>query len=53
MRFAIPTLFACAVAIAGQHSLAQAQPRPPEAKDMTLLGVSDLQARSAYQPLVR
>src|SRR5262245_50328539 len=30
-----------------------AQARPPEAKDMTLLGFNDLQARSAYQPLVR
>ena len=26
---------------------------PPEAKDLTLVGYHDLQARSAYQPLVR
>ena len=55
MRFAIPTLIACAGALAGLHSpvQAQSQPRAPEAKDMALLGVNDLQARSAYQPVVR
>jgi len=39
-----------AVAFTGQLARAQSM---PETKDMTLLGVNDLQARSAYQPLVR
>jgi hypothetical protein len=51
MRSNAPIVFAClAVALAGQLARAQSV---PEAKDMTLLGVNDLQARSAYQPLVR
>jgi hypothetical protein len=33
--------------------VAQAQPAAPEAKDLALVGFSDLQGRSAYQPLVR
>jgi hypothetical protein len=43
-------LFVAVVAMPG----ADAQtPAAPEAKDMTLVGYNDLQARSAYQPLVR
>ncbi|MBI3711269.1 MAG: hypothetical protein HY246_26805, partial [Proteobacteria bacterium] len=46
---------ALALGCAG-NAAAQSAPRigdPPEARDMTLLGANDLQARSAYQPLVR
>jgi hypothetical protein len=41
-----------AAPLMSQSSSAHAQ-AAPEAKDMTLLGFNDLQARSAYQPLVR
>ena len=51
MRSTAPVVVACFVlALAGQATRAQSA---PEAKDMTLLGVDDLQARSAYQPVVR
>src|SRR5260370_8333834 len=30
-----------------------AQQKPPELRDMTLLGSNDLQARSAYQPVIQ
>jgi hypothetical protein len=42
-----------AVACASLPSFAQRIGDPPEAKDMVLVGYHDLQARSAYQPLVR
>ena len=45
-------LVATALVLAGLPAAAQAQ-AVPEAKDMALVGFSDLQARSAYQPLVR
>jgi len=41
------------VAYASAPSFAQRVGDPPEAKDMALVGYHDLQARSAYQPLVR
>src|SRR5260370_5144093 len=46
--------FASVILVAAAPALAQA-PKvgdPPEAKDMRLVGYSDLQARSAYQPTI-
>jgi hypothetical protein len=45
----VALILACATAFA----IAQKLGDPPEAKDMALVGYHDLQARSAYQPLVR
>jgi hypothetical protein len=45
-----------AIIALGMSAGALAAPKlgdPPEAKDMALVGLHDLQARSAYQPLVR
>jgi hypothetical protein len=51
MRSTATVFVACfSLALAGQTARAQSA---PEAKDMALLGVNDLQARSAYQPVVR
>jgi hypothetical protein len=48
------TLMIAAALPGGYAGLAIAQSSPaPEAKDMALVGFNDLQARSAYQPLVR
>jgi hypothetical protein len=44
---------ALGIACASAPALAQKIGEPPEAKDMALVGYHDLQARSAYQPLVR
>src|SRR5262252_6448468 len=44
---------ALAAACATLPSLAKKPGDAPEAKDMTLVGYHDLQARSAYQPVVR
>ena len=41
--------WALALIVATTPALAQ---KKPEAKDMTLLGYNDLQARSAYQPTI-
>jgi hypothetical protein len=44
-----------AVALAAPAAMAQAGPKvgdPPESHDMRLVGTSDLQGRSAYQPIV-
>src|SRR5229473_1660563 len=46
--------FASVILVAAAPALAQA-PKvgdPPEAKNMRLVGASDLQARSAYQPII-
>jgi hypothetical protein len=46
-------LFACAIMIA--PAVAQQAPKvgdPPEASNMRLVGMNDLQARSAYQPII-
>jgi len=43
----------CLFALGASASAAPKLGDPPEAKDMALVGFHDLQARSAYQPLVR
>jgi hypothetical protein len=48
-------LAACFVLLACGNALAQKQQTigaPPEASNMKLVGASDLQARSAYQPTI-
>ena len=57
MRIALHRFSAIApIALAFGAASALAAPKlgdPPEARDMTLLGFHDLQARSAYQPVVK
>ncbi len=50
----IRVLFASMILVAAAPALAQQQKigDPPEAKNMRLVGYSDLQARSAYQPVI-
>src|SRR2546428_13396568 len=48
LPFGALALLACLTAIG-----APKQGDPPEAKDLALVGYHDLQARSAYQPLIR
>jgi hypothetical protein len=49
----LPVLAALAVAATTGAAFAQTAATSPEAKDLVQLGFHDLQARSAYQPLVR
>jgi hypothetical protein len=55
MRILTISLATLALALPTGAALAQGAPKigdPPEARDMTLLGSHDLQARGAYQPIV-
>jgi len=48
-----PDLFVCAFGMRPNHGTTPiSSGRVPEAKDMSLVGYSDLQARSAYQPVI-
>jgi hypothetical protein len=49
----LAALAAIVIGVASTHVEAQAPGAAPEAKDIALVGFHDLQARSAYQPLVR
>ena len=56
MRFAPSRTLLFAVLVIFPYAAAAQAPKigdPPEAKNMALVGTHDLQARSAYQPLVR
>ena len=45
---------AAVVAVVGLFAITTtAQQRAAESRDMTLLGTNDLQARSAYQPVIQ
>ena len=53
MRTLLAALAAIVIGAASTRVQAQAPGAAPEAKDIALVGFHDLQARSAYQPLVR
>ena len=48
----VRSLVAATLLVAGGAALGAAQSAAPEAQNMRLVGQHDLQARSAYQPLV-
>ncbi|MGH6738360.1 MAG: hypothetical protein ACREDY_04895, partial [Bradyrhizobium sp.] len=51
VKFAILAAFSVACA-SGAHAQQQKIGAPPESSNMKLVGYSDLQARSAYQPTI-